>query len=115
MHAGGGRYANLEATPDEEIDDAALHRSRRRDADAKKSKSEVAVNRKSFPQRSRDNETIRMYLKGKQRGKARWNDMRRHEHFQTWVSGNSRWEPEMARHGSPNCEASEWSVRTEKI
>ena len=73
MHV-GGRYTQngFDATPDEEIDDAAL-RKNKKNTDGKKNKnSEVIGNLRSFPQRSRDNETVRMYLKGRQRGNVLW-------------------------------------------
>ena len=65
----GGRYTQngFDPTPDEEIDDLAL-RKYRNEQDEKKNNVEIANSRRSMQQRSIDNKTVRMYIKGRQRG-----------------------------------------------
>ena len=64
----GGRYVQngFDPTPDDEIDDLALKKNKKEHN--KKKNLEMVGNKRRFPQKSSDNETVKMYLKGRQRG-----------------------------------------------
>ena len=65
----GGRYVQngFDPTPDDEIDDLALKKNKK-EHNKKKKNLEMVGNKRRFPQKSSDNETVKMYLKGRQRG-----------------------------------------------